>query len=135
MLITEVYQEQRSVKKQALVWELAPAVEEEEDRALAALLADLGPDQPWGARQSAARKLGYMGSRAAVPALVEALPADSFWMVRCAIIQALEKIGDARALPTLRQVAAADRFQVVRSHAAKAVDTIGASGELLVTSC
>jgi HEAT repeat protein len=128
MIITEVYQESRNVKKHALIWQLAPAVENEDRRELAALLADLGPNRPWGARQSAARKLGYMGSRAAVPALVNALPGDSFWMVRCAMIQALEKIGDARALPALRQVATADRFQVVRSHAAKAAVTIAARG-------
>ena len=127
MLITNVYQEPRSVEKEELTWVLAPVVADEDGRELATLLADLGPERPWGARQSAARKLGYMGSRAAVPALVDALPGDSFWMVRCAIIQALEKIGDARALPALRQVATADRFQVVRSHAAKAVNTIAAN--------
>ncbi|HSG15536.1 MAG TPA: HEAT repeat domain-containing protein [Anaerolineae bacterium] len=134
MLVTEVYQDARSVDTGELIWQLAPAAEDEDGRALAALLADLGLDRPWGTRQSAARKLGYMGCRAAVPDLVEALPGDSFWMVRCAIIQALEKIGDARALPTLRQVAASDRFQVVRSHAAKAVATIDASYEHRATS-
>ena len=128
MMSTDVYEESRNVRKQALIWRLAPAVENTDDRDLTVLLADLEPDRPWGARQSAARKLGYMGSRAAVPALVKALPEDSFWMVRCAMIQALEKIGDARALPTLRQVATADHFQVVRSHAAKAAVTIAAKG-------
>ena len=123
MLITEVYQDSKSVDQAELVWKLAPAVEDAGGRELGALLGKLGSDN-WGDRQSAARKLGYMGNRAAVPALVEALPGDSFWMVRCAIIQALEKIGDGRALPALRQVAAADRFQVVRSHAAKAAVTI-----------
>lgn len=128
MISTDVYQESRNVRKRALIWQLAPAVENANDQELAVLLADLEPDRPWGARRSAARKLGYMDSRAAVPALMRALPGDSFWMVRCAMIQALEKIGDARALPTLRQVAVADHFQIVRSHAAKAAITIAAKG-------
>lgn len=85
------------------------------------LLAKLGPDTPWGDRQIAARKLGYMRSREAVPAILDVLAADPFWMVRCSMIQALERIGDPRAIPTLLEVAEGDRFQVVRSHAIKAI--------------
>jgi HEAT repeat protein len=102
-------------------------VEYRRDDRLEQLLADLSADRPWGDRQRAARRLGYMGDRAALPALLAALPGDPFWMVRCAIIQSLEKIGDPRAVPALRQVQAGDRFQVVRSHAAKAIGTLLAS--------
>jgi HEAT repeat protein len=85
------------------------------------LLAKLGPDTPWGDRQIAARKLGYMRSLEAVAILLDFLPADPFWMVRCSMIQALERIGDPKAIPALQQVAEGDRFQVVRSHAIKAI--------------
>jgi len=97
------------------------------DDRLGQLLADLAADRSWGQRQRAARKLGYIGDPAALPALLAALPGDPFWMVRCAIIQALEKIGDPQAVPTLQSVQAGDRFQVVRSHAAKAIGTLLAS--------
>ena len=98
------------------------------DRKVAELVADLSPDTPWGDRQIAARKLGYLGSPEALPGLLDALPADSFWMVRCAIIQALERIGDPGAIPTLRGVATSDGFQVVRSYAAKAVERLSRRG-------
>ena len=88
------------------------------------LLADLSPDTPWGDRQIAAKKLGFMRSPEALPGLLDALPADPFWMVRCAIIQALEKIGDPGAIPTLQEIANSDGFQVVRSYAAKAVERL-----------
>ncbi len=94
------------------------------DRNVDALLAKLTPETPWGERQNAARKLGYMRSTEALPGLVAALPSDAFWMVRCAIIQALEMIGDPVAIPTLREVAKNDGFQVVRSYAAKAIERL-----------
>jgi HEAT repeat protein len=99
-------------------------VEYRRDHRVDQLLADLSAGKSWGRRQRAARKLGYIGDPAALPALLAALPGDPFWMVRCAIIQALEKIGDARAVPTLQRVQAGDRFQLVRSHAAKAINTL-----------
>jgi HEAT repeat protein len=91
---------------------------------VARLVADLSPETPWGDRQNAARKLGYLGNPEALPGLLDALPDDNFWMVRCAIIQALERIGDPGAIPTLRQVASGDGFQVVRSYAAKAIERL-----------
>lgn len=99
-------------------------IELQPDHELARLIADLCPKTSWGNRQSAARKLGYKGDPAAVPALLDALPTDPFWMVRCAIIQALQKIGDPGAIPTLQQVAQSDNFQVVRSSAAKAIERL-----------
>ena len=100
------------------------AIEIQPDRKLDALLAALSPDTPWGERQDAARKLGYMRTPEALPALLAALPTDPFWMVRCAIIQALEMIGDARAIPTLQQAAKCDGFQVVRFYAIKAIERL-----------
>ena len=100
------------------------AVEVQPDPKLGKLLADLSPDIPWGDRQMAAEKLGYLRSPEALPGLLDALPADPFWMVRCAIIQALEMIGDSGAIPTLREIANSDGFYVVRSHAAKAIERL-----------
>ena len=88
------------------------------------LLANLTLNTPWGERQIAAKKLGYMRDLEALPGLLAALPTDPFWMVRCAIIQALEMIGDVKALLTLREVAKRDSFQVVRSYAAKAIERL-----------
>jgi HEAT repeat protein len=100
------------------------AIEVRPDPRLAQLVADLSPDIPWGDRQIAAKKLGYMRSPEALPGLLDALPADPFWMVRCTIIQALEMIGDPEAIPTLQEVAENDGFQVVRSYAAKAIERL-----------
>jgi len=100
------------------------AIEIQPDRKLHPLLSALSPDTPWGQRQTAARKLGYMRCTEALPALLDSLPIDSFWMVRCAIIQALEMIGDPKAIATLREVANNDGFQVVRSYAAKTVERL-----------
>ena len=100
------------------------AVEVQPDQKLKTLLAALTPDTPWGDRQIAARKLGYMRNPEATPSLLAALPTDPFWMVRCAIIQALEMIGDPRAIHTLREVAKNDGFQVVRAYAAKAIERL-----------
>ena len=99
-------------------------IEVQPDRKLAALLAALRPDTPWGERQIAARKLGYMRNPEATPGLLAALPGDPFWMVRCAIIQALEMIGDPRAIPALQKISKNDDFQVVRSYAAKAIERL-----------
>jgi len=94
------------------------------DRKLDTLLARLTSDTPWGERQNAAKKLGYMRNLEALPGLLAALPTDPFWMVRCAIIQALEMIGDPGAIPTLQEVAVNDGFQVVRAYAAKAIERL-----------
>jgi len=100
------------------------AVDVQPNPKLDALLADLTPDTPWGNRQIAARKLGYMRNREALPGLLAALPTDPFWMVRCAIVQALEKIGAPEAIPTHRDVAKNDAFQAVRAHATKAIERL-----------
>jgi len=99
-------------------------VESQTDHELDGFLADLSPDAPWGARKTAAIKLGQMRCPAALQGLLLALPGDPFWIVRCAIIQALEKIGDPRAIPILREVAVSDGFQIVRSHAMQAVERL-----------
>lgn len=84
-------------------------------------LAELSPDQSWGIRKNAAKRLGYMKSQEALDGLLSALPCDPFWMVRCEIIQALERIGDPKAVPALTATAREDSFQVVRSYAATAI--------------
>jgi HEAT repeat protein len=94
------------------------------DQELDELLANLTPDTPWGERQTAAKKLGYMRNPGALPGLLATLPTDPFWMVRCAIIQALEMIGDPAVIPTLSDVAEKDSFQVVRAYAAKAIERL-----------
>jgi HEAT repeat protein len=99
-------------------------IEVEPDGKLEKMLAELSPDTPWGDRQVAAQKLGFIRSPEALQALLDALPTDPFWMVRCVIIQALERIGDPGAIPTLHEVAKSDGFQVVRSYAAKAVERL-----------
>jgi len=103
---------------------LPPVVEAQAGRQLDALLADLSADKPWGHREIAAKKLGYMRSREALPGLLTALQTDPFWMVRCAIIQALERIGDPNVIPSLHEVAKSDGFQVVREYAAKAIERL-----------
>ena len=94
------------------------------DTKLYKLLADLSPDTPWGERQIAVKRLGFMRNPDALPGLLDALREDPFWMVRCTIIQALVVIGDPDAIPTLREVAISDGFQVVRSHAANAIERL-----------
>jgi len=124
MLSVNAYQ-QTDVEIKTNVFRSFPQViETAPDRKLDALLAKLAPENPWGERQNAARKLGYMRDPGALPGLLAALPADPFWMVRCDIIQALEMIGDPGAIPTLREVAKNDGFQVVRSYAAKAIERL-----------
>ena len=122
-------QSQVSIKKTTLR-NFPDAIVVQPDHKLIALLSDLSPDTPWGLRQTAARKLGYMRSTEALPSLIAALPKDSFWMVRCAIIQALAMIGDPGAIPTLRDVANSDSFQVVRSYAAKVSEKLSQKGQV-----
>ena len=94
------------------------------DTEIQALLGNLTPETPWGERQIAAQKLGYMRALEALPGLLAALLTDPFWMVRCAIIQALEMIDDPIAIPTLRELEKNDEFQVVRAYAAKAIERL-----------
>ena len=99
-------------------------IEAQTDHERETLLAVLTPDNPWGERQNAARKLGHMRDQDALPGLLAALPTDPFWMVRCTIIQALEVIGDPGAIPTLQEVAIHDGFQVVREYATEAIERL-----------
>jgi HEAT repeat protein len=125
MLSVNIYQRTETADRMNIFSTLPLAVEVlQPDSKLSKLLADLYPDTPWGDRQIAAKKIGYMRSPEALPGLLDALPADPFWMVRCAIIQALEMIGDPGAIPTLREVAISDGFHIVRSYAAKAVERL-----------
>ncbi len=128
MLAVNLDQRPQVVDKMNTFTTLPIAIEVQPDRKLDKLLADLSPETPWGDRQIAAKKLGYMRSPEAVPGLLEALPVDPFWMVRCAIIQALERIGDPVAIPTLQEVASNDGFHVVRSYAAKAIERLSLEG-------
>ena len=128
MLPVTLNQRSRAVDKMNIFSTLPLVIEVQPDHKLDKLLADLSPDTPWGDRQIAALKLGYMRSPEALPGLLDALPTDPFWIVRCAIIQALERIGDPGAIPTLREVAKRDGFQVVRSYAAKAIERLSQEG-------
>jgi HEAT repeat protein len=128
MLAVNLNQRPQVVDKMNTFTTLPIAIEVQPDRKLDKLLAGLSPDTPWGDRQIAAKKLGYMRSPEALPGLLAALPVDPFWMVRCAIIQALEMIGDPGAIPTLREIAKSDGFQVVRSYADKAIERLSLEG-------
>ena len=128
MLAVKLNQRPQVVDKMNTFTTLPIAIEVHPDRKLDKLLADLSPDTPWGDRQIAAKKLGYMRSPETLPGLLAALPVDPFWMVRCAIIQALEMIGDPGAIPTLREIAKSDGFQVVRAYADKAIERLSLEG-------
>ena len=124
MLAVNINQRLEEVDKLNTFTTLPIAIEVQPDHKLHKLLAELSSDTPWGDRQIAAKKIGYMRSSEALPGLLAALPAEPFWMVRCAIVQALEMIGDPMVIPTLREIAKSDGFQVVRSYAAKAVERL-----------
>lgn len=78
----------------------------EDSEAVDALLAalndeiDRSPDGGYPLRRNAARALGKIGDRRAVPALIESLNCPDFY-VREAAAQALEEIGDRSAIPAL----------------------------------
>lgn len=124
MLTVNLNQRPQNMDKVNLFTTLPVAFEVQSDSRLGKLLADLSPDNPWGERQIAAKKLGYMRNPEALPGLLNALLADTFWMVRCEIIQAVEMIGDPRAIPILEETATNDSFQVVRSYAATAIERL-----------
>lgn len=128
-MYTEYINQLEESTYERVLFALPLAVEVKSDDKKKGLLGNLSPDTPWGNRQIAAKKLGYMRSQEALPVLLDFLPTDPFWMVRCSMIQALEKIGDPTAIPTLRDVAKNDRFQVVRSHAAKAIRILAVRGK------
>ncbi len=75
---------------------LLVALEDEQDRA---------PDGGYPLRRNAARALGKLGDRQAVPPLICCLTFPDFY-VREAAAQALEMLGDARAISPLMQLLA-----------------------------
>lgn len=129
MISGNVNQSVQLVDRMDIFESLPIAIEVIPNPELSKLLSALSSDTPWGDRQIAAKRLGYLQCPEALPGLLEALPSDPFWMVRCAIIQALEMLGDPRAIPTLREVKLGDSFQVVRSYAAKAIERLS-QGEM-----
>jgi HEAT repeat protein len=74
-------------------------------------------------RQAAARVLGQIGDRQAIPALIQALQ-DEDRDVRQAAAEALGQIGDPQAIPALIQ-ALQDEDRDVRQAAAEALGQIG----------
>ena len=79
-------------------------------------------------RRDAARRLGQLGDRRAVPALIQVVKSEAFDVVGEIAIEALGKIGDARAAPVLQMVIddpSRDRY--VRSAAKKALARTGGS--------
>jgi HEAT repeat protein len=124
MVAVNTYQSPGVVDKANVFTGFSLMTEAQPDHELEVLLANLTPDIPWGERQIAAKKIGYMRNPEALPVILDVLPIDPFWMVRCAIIQAVEMIGDPKAIPALRKVAASDSFQVVRAYAKKAIEKL-----------
>jgi phycocyanobilin lyase subunit alpha len=68
--------------------------------------ADRTPEGGYPLRRSAARALGKLGDRQAVPALIECLQCADFY-VREAAAQSLEMLGDSRSIPVLTKLLAA----------------------------
>ncbi|MBC6417590.1 MAG: HEAT repeat domain-containing protein [Prochloron sp. SP5CPC1] len=110
---------------------LLEALEDEEDRA---------PDGGYPLRRNAARALGKLGERRAVPPLMRCLQFPDFY-VREAAAQALEMLGDKSCIPALRcllagGVAAATQVpgkpHLVQPYEAviEALGTLGAKGAI-----
>jgi HEAT repeat protein len=74
-------------------------------------------------RKNAARTLGKMGNRDAVPALISALK-DPFQGVRVESAKALGLLGDERAFGPLRDALSDDTDREVRKAASDSVDKI-----------
>jgi HEAT repeat protein len=74
-------------------------------------------------RQAAARALGSLRARKAVPALIQALD-DKYTKVRLAAMEALARIGDERAIPPLIRMAGVKAFKV-RSTAGIMLGSMG----------
>ena len=79
------------VREPAAVDALMAALDDEDDRA---------PDGGFPLRRNAARALGKLGDRRAVPGLITCLRCNDFH-VREAAAQALEQLGDRSCVPTL----------------------------------
>lgn len=65
--------------------------------------SDRSPDGGFPLRRNAARALGKLGDRQAVPPLIDSLKCTDYY-VREAAAQALEELGDAAAIPALLQL-------------------------------
>lgn len=78
-------------------------------------------------RRDAARQLGRLGDKRAVPVLIEVVQTEKFDVVAEIAIEALGRLGDERAIPVLREVYGdASRDQYVRDAAATALRRLGA---------
>ncbi len=79
-------------------------------------------------RKNAARTLGGLGNREAVPALIGALK-DSLFSVRLEAAKALGKLGDERAFGPLADVVSNDTDRSVRRAAEESISLIQANVE------
>lgn len=81
-------------------------------------------------RREAAKKLGRLGDRRAVPALIHIVETETFDVVAEHAIESLGKLGDDRAVPALQAVAAdSSRDRYARDLARKALAKLGAKAE------
>ncbi len=81
-------------------------------------------------RRDAARKLGRLGDRRAVPVLIEVVETEDFDAIAEIAIEALGKLGDDSAVPALQAVYAdKSRDRYVRNLAAKSLEQLGAEPE------
>ncbi len=78
-------------------------------------------------RREAARELGSIGDKRAVPVLIDVVTTEQFDSVAQIAIVALGKLGDERAIPVLQGVAAdSSRDRFVRNSAKDALGKLGA---------
>lgn len=84
----------------------------------------------WRARAQAAKILGAMKSKLAIPALVSAMQSDT-WEVSRQAAEALGEIGSELAIPALVQIVRAEGSLTVRSHAIKSLGLIDSENEHL----
>lgn len=106
------------VRSSAAVEALIKALEDEADR------TELGG---YPLRRNAARALGKLGDRQAVPGLIRCLECSDFY-VREAAAQSLEMLGDQAAIPALRQLLAGGMAAAVfvpgRPHLTQPYDSV-----------
>ncbi|HLU66710.1 MAG TPA: HEAT repeat domain-containing protein [Kofleriaceae bacterium] len=113
----------------ALVALPAPAVADRVDELIA--LVERKPDgmtrDQWREkRRDAARELGKLGDRRAVPALIKVVETEEFDVVGEIAIESLGLLGDARAAPVLQKVIEdPSRDRYVREAARKALRRVG----------
>lgn len=79
------------------------------------------------ARRDAAKRLGRLGDRKAVPALIQVVETETFDVVAEHAIESLGRLGDDRAVPALQRVAEdSSRDRYARELARKALAKLGA---------